>query len=137
MAEKHSKHDLVKQWIEKARHDLGIAETLVLYHSPYTDGICFHAQQAVEKLLKAMLVFFDIPFKKNHNLVYFGDLLSEKVTITDNLYEQFEILEEYAVEIRYPDAGIEPTDDQAKEALSLAVGISKITQQWLTEHGLS
>ena len=36
--------------------------------SPNYDGVCFHAQQCIEKYLKAKLVEADIDFPKTHNL---------------------------------------------------------------------
>lgn len=45
-----------KDWLEKAEHDLEDAKKL-LQNGGYTDTICFHAQQAVEKYLKAYLIY--------------------------------------------------------------------------------
>ncbi len=38
--------------------------------SGYTSTICFHAQQAVEKYLKAFLAFHDIDFPRTHDVDY-------------------------------------------------------------------
>lgn len=43
----------VKQWILKANNDLKTAKDEMNTDDPATDTICFHAQQCVEKLLKA------------------------------------------------------------------------------------
>ncbi|MBY0525833.1 MAG: HEPN domain-containing protein [Gemmataceae bacterium] len=32
------------------------------------EAVCFHAQQCVEKYLKAILVYRSIPFPKSHNI---------------------------------------------------------------------
>ena len=116
---------LVARWIEKAMHDLGIAEVLINDQHPYNDGICFHCQQAVEKMLKAALVFMEIEFKKSHDLTYLADLLSEKMQISEEFYEQLEILEDYAVEIRYPDSTSDPTLEEAKEAIDIVKKIQR------------
>ena len=42
------KIDIVRQWIEKADHDLGTAQVTYLYIPKYRDTIAFHCQQAVE-----------------------------------------------------------------------------------------
>lgn len=49
---------LVRRWIEKADNDLRNAEhTLLLTDDCPFDTACFHAQQCVEKCLKAVLVW--------------------------------------------------------------------------------
>jgi HEPN domain-containing protein len=47
--------ELAHRWLVRADHDLITArQTLLLPDSP-TDTPCFHAQQAIEKSLKALL----------------------------------------------------------------------------------
>ena len=49
-------NDLVKEWINKAEGDRQTARREVsVIVSPNWDAVCFHAQQAVEKYLKALL----------------------------------------------------------------------------------
>lgn len=49
---------VVRQWVEKAENDLKNAtHTLKLGRDCPTDTVCFHAQQCVEKYLKALLVW--------------------------------------------------------------------------------
>ena len=49
---------LVREWIAKAENDLTTAvHTLRLGSECPTDTVCFHAQQCVEKYIKALLVF--------------------------------------------------------------------------------
>jgi HEPN domain-containing protein len=60
----------VRQWIEKADHDLRNAEhTLILSDDCPFDTVCFHAQQCVEKYLKGWLVSRQIDFPRPHDLV--------------------------------------------------------------------
>jgi HEPN domain-containing protein len=119
---------LIKAWMHKADHDMGMA-ALALENKPeYTDSICFHCQQAVEKYLKAYLVFLDISFEKKHSLTYLLDLISEKEPIADEIYEQIEKLEGYAVEIRYPDDWFEPSHEDAKEAFEIARNMESLVR---------
>ncbi len=46
---------LAKEWFEKGDHDLDEAR-LSFRHGGWTDIICFHCHQAVEKYLKGFLV---------------------------------------------------------------------------------
>ncbi len=113
-------HELISEWIRKADHDLGMAELALQYKPGYTDAICFHSQQAVEKYLKAYLTVLQIKFEKSHNLVYLLDLIHEQEVVADELYDLLERLEDYAVEVRYPDERFEPTLEEAKEAFEIA-----------------
>jgi len=119
------KMGLVKEWISKAEHDLQIAELALKNRPDLTDTICFHCQQTAEKYLKSYLVYLDIIFEKVHNLDYLLDLINEKQRIPDELYEMIEKLEDYAVEIRYPDDWYNPSLDESKEAYEIAKKVKK------------
>jgi HEPN domain-containing protein len=54
-------------WLAKAESDLAAARRLTEGGGPY-DGACFHAQQAAEKALKAVLAAVDAPIPRTHNL---------------------------------------------------------------------
>ena len=60
-----------QDWLIHAESDLQLAATgkspKVLYET-----LCFHAQQAVEKALKAVLIANNVPSTKTHNI---GSLL--------------------------------------------------------------
>ena len=59
----------IQRWVDKAEHDLKNAEhTLTLGDDCPVDTVCFHAQQCVEKYLKALLVFYGIVPPRTHNL---------------------------------------------------------------------
>ena len=80
------KKELIAEWLKKAQHDIGTAELLLAQKQEYTDTICYHCQQAVEKYLKAYLVNLNIPFKKVHDLDYLLNLITEKETILTNSF---------------------------------------------------
>lgn len=115
--------ELVKEWMYKASHDFEIAQLAMAYKPDLRDSICFHCQQVVEKSLKAYLVYLDIPFKRTHSLTYLLDLIDENDNISEEMYTKIELLESYAVEIRYPDGWYEPTDSEIKEVFTIAVEI--------------
>jgi HEPN domain-containing protein len=83
-----------------------------------TDAICFHSQQAVEKYLKAYLVFRGTDFNKTHNLEYLLEICTEK----DSNFAIIDVgdLSFYAVEARYPDDFYIPTEKEARECLDKA-----------------
>lgn len=112
----------VKQWIIKAESDITIAGKDLKTDNPVTDAICFHAQQAAEKYLKAYLVFKNLDPEKTHKI--------EKLVLTcmtlDATFlalKNTEILTEYAVEFRYPDDFYIPDIEEAKVAYNLALKV--------------
>jgi HEPN domain-containing protein len=116
----NDKIEIVKQWIEKADHDLGTAQVTYIYIPKYRDTIAFHCQQATEKYLKAYLFFLDIVFKRLHSLNYLLSLISEKVEIANELFDKASVLEDFSVEIRYPEITIELSDEDIHQAFNIA-----------------
>ena len=117
---------LVQEWLKKAEHDLGMAKLALEYKEEYTDSICFHCQQYVEKTLKAYLIQQDIEFAKTHSLSYLVDLMGQKKKVSEELYSLVEELESYSVEIRYPGDGYEPTKGDAVKAYENALKVRQI-----------
>ena len=114
------KIDVVKQWIEKADHDLGTAQVTYLYLPKYRDTIAFHCQQAAEKYLKGFLLYLDISFSRQHSLNYLLGLLSQKIEIPDELFDNASELEDFAVDIRYPDTTVELSVDEIQHSFKIA-----------------
>jgi HEPN domain-containing protein len=104
MTEDEIKH--LKQWLEKAEHDL-IAAKLIIENQPIIlDVACFHCQQAVEKYLKAFLVFKKQDFPKTHNL----DILLKGCSDLNPIFATLDLgnLEDFAVRGRYPHDFVSP-----------------------------
>ena len=47
----------IGSWLNKAEHDLISAQRLLEIEPMILDNACFHCQQAIEKCLKAFLVY--------------------------------------------------------------------------------
>ena len=95
-------HRVVGEWIEKAENDLkNAAYTLKMGEDCPTDTTCFHAQQCVEKYLKAFLTLKRIDFPKSHDV---GELLAMISTRTrpELTIEEQRRLTAYATVTRYP-----------------------------------
>lgn len=81
---------------------------------------CFHAQQAVEKTLKAVLTVQGIAFRRTHELSELALLLSDQGISLPVSAEQLEALNPYAVVFRYDDTEIETlTRDEVVEIVHL------------------
>ncbi len=118
--------NIVKLWIEKADQDLGTAELTHRHIPEYYDTIAFHCQQAVEKYLKSYLVFNDMPVKRTHDLILLLGLISTFEPVDDTLFDNAAELQDYAVEVRYPDSLIELSDKDVRNAIEIARFFRKI-----------
>lgn len=90
-----------KRWINYSESDLGAAHVLLESEEFFPRQICFFAQQCAEKAIKAILVFEEVNFRKNHDLDRLRDLIPEGWKVK----EQFPDLAEltiWSVESRYP-----------------------------------
>lgn len=76
--------------------------------------MCFHCQQATEKILKALLQKNSIKFVKTHDLGELLRLALKKNPELIDLSEDLEWLTVFSVEFRYP--GETATKQDAKEA---------------------
>jgi HEPN domain-containing protein len=96
---------------------------------PLTYGATFHAQQCVEKYLKALLLDREQPFPRTHDVVALRDLCHQNGIIISVELESLERLAAYAVQVRYP--GEDPTVEEAKEALQIARVVRRFARKWL------
>ncbi len=119
--------EYIEKWFLKAEHDIITAKTLLEYKPMVLDVVCFHCQQAVEKYLKAFLVFKEKDIEKTHNL----NFLQTQCSAIDSDFNNFNftILSEFAVDIRYPDDYLMPELNDAKEFLSIAEQVEEIVKR--------
>src|SRR6267378_906453 len=62
-----------KAWMRRAATDLRAAAVDLAADPPVLDDLVFHCQQAVEKAMKSLLAWHDVPFGKTHNLELLGE----------------------------------------------------------------
>ena len=108
----------VRDWLRHARSDLALArmrKTKTVLH----EHLSFHAQQAAEKALKAVLVHHRIRFPRTHDLAYLMNLLPSGVSIPPALIE-LPLLTKYAVQQRYPGDVPPATLKHRRQAVLLA-----------------
>lgn len=111
---------VLREWLRKADNDLLTAtHTLTLGTRCPTDTVCFHAQQCVEKYIKALLVFQATPFPKTHNIAVLRALLPPKLRPKLDKAMQ-KRLTDYATVKRYPDAEPEIPLFEARQAVAAA-----------------
>ncbi len=119
---------LVDEWIAKAEADFNTAQReSQVVDGPNHDAVCFHAQQCVEKYLKAKLVDADVEFGKTHDLGIILNLLVRVVPSWESLREDMDALSGLAVEVRYP--GYCAEADDAAEAMEIARRVRHVVRQ--------
>ena len=93
----------------------------------YTSSICFHAQQASEKFLKAFLAYHDVDFPRTHDLDF---LLLECQKINKEAFQiDFKSLTDFGVSVRYPDDFYIPDEEEALEYRDTAISVKEIVER--------
>ncbi|MDR7449997.1 MAG: HEPN domain-containing protein [Armatimonadota bacterium] len=111
------------RWLRFAREDLVTAEGLRRTQGRFIPRhVCWLAQQAAEKALKAALILEGVDFPFRHDLDALRNLLPEGWSVKDEHPDLTE-LTEWAVEARYPGDWPDPTVKDADRALAQARGV--------------
>lgn len=111
-----------QNWLDRARSNLSLAKVSKPDDCLWED-LCFHAQQAVEKALKALLISQGIPFRFVHDInelllplqergIRLPEPLTEAVTLTG-----------FAVMTRYPGTYEPVTEEEYQQAVRLAEAV--------------
>ena len=116
--------DYIQKWLIKAEHDLLNAQTVVEHNPIILDTACFHCQQAAEKYLKSFLIHKGVVVEKTHNLHFLLELCSQHDA--DFLNIDVKNLNDFGVEIRYPDNFLDPSMQDTKEYLEVVLKIQKM-----------
>ncbi len=119
--------DLARTLWEKAENDLFAARATLAAGRAY-DTICFHAQQAAEKSLKALLAASDVIPPRTHELADLIALAKETVAEWPFADARIKVLTHYAVDIRYAATPV-PSREEAAAALATAEEVHSLTAQ--------
>jgi HEPN domain-containing protein len=110
----------VSEWVLKAEGDLTSAKVLLRTGAKCpTDATCFHAQQCVEKYIKAVLVLRGVAFAKTHNIRVLMALLGGKPPFVLEPGVQ-DRLTDYATASRYPGEDEPISLAEARQAVQIA-----------------
>ena len=94
----------------KAEQDEQAMHILMEASSAADEIIGFHAQQAVEKLLKALLSNRRVTFRRTHDLTELIDLLAAKGVQVPSRIAEARRLGPYAAEFRYEDIPLDTVE---------------------------
>jgi HEPN domain-containing protein len=111
--------ETVKEWIAKAEGDFTVAcREMRARKSPNYDAACFHCQQCIEKLMKALLIHLGATPPKTHMLMVLDELLSTVCPEWSWPADELRFLSHSAVFFRYPGESAEK--EEAREAMAVA-----------------
>ena len=108
-------------WLRRARSDLALASLPLPADVLYND-LCFHAQQAVEKSIKAVLIHHGIELRRMHDIGQLIALLPGNAP-PPPAAEDAASLTSYAVMVRYPGDYEDVTKEDYLEAAQVAQSV--------------
>jgi HEPN domain-containing protein len=125
---------LARRWLANARTDLTLA-SVILEQGPDMDpgACCFHAHQAAEKALKAVIVGQGTEPPSIHNLVALRALMPPDLDVGTSIADLAE-LSASARGSRYvtdADGAEDPTWDEAARSVVVAAGILAAVRAYL------
>ena len=118
-----------REWLNRARSSLPIATSRVT--GAYLEDLCFEAQQAAEKAIKAVMMKRNIDFPYVHDLGRLLTLLEDTGMQIPPAVARAGELTPYAVIARYPGTA-EPVDEQQyREVIETAESVVRWAQDRL------
>ena len=112
----------VQAWWALSASDLRVARVIFSLQPPEWHLACFHAQQAAEKALKAVLEARELPVPRTHDLALLAQRLDDVGPVGD-IAEASIRLSLYGVGPRYPSPSGEASEADARVAIADAVAI--------------
>jgi HEPN domain-containing protein len=105
-------------WLRHARSDLAYA-TAPRPVGGLLEVPCFHAQQAAEKSIKAVLVALEVGVPRTHNLTTLIEHVPPSVAVPPDVKDAT-VLTDYAVSARYPGIAEPIEEDEYRQAVAHA-----------------
>jgi len=121
--DQQKRKQLANEWFLKGDHDIETAQ-LLFDERGYSEVICFHIHQAVEKYLKGFLVYNGVGYKRIHDLEELVKVCGDIDKDFLNFLEECSSITEYYFESRYPLGGIMDYPlEEVKDSLDVAYKI--------------
>lgn len=123
----------VADWLEKSEKHLKSSKIL-FEHDCGNDIVAFHCQQAAEKALKALILYYYSSLESGHSLIYLCKKLGEKASELLNKLKDCAFLNQYYIETRYlNENAVIVTNDEAIECIKIAEDILSIVNAKIKE----
>lgn len=101
----------------------------------YWEDLCFESQQAAEKALKAVLIAKHLRFRFIHDLAELMTLIENSGISLPDIVRKAALLTDYSVEARYPGPFEPSTEEEFREALSLAEAVVAWAEKIVADAG--
>lgn len=111
--------ELARAWLDRAKGSLARARQ-PKPEDGFWEDLCFDAQQAAEKAVKAALVLHALDFPRTHQIGELLEILRRADHHPPEELERADRLSEYAVTTRYPRAAHPVDEAEYQQALQLA-----------------
>ena len=109
---------IYEDWMKRAKSAYLYAITLTDEDVYYKDK-CYQAQQATEKAIKGLLIYYGIEPEYTHDIGKLLKVLRKHTYIPDNIMKT-KHLTQYAIVTRYPGAHYVVTEEMFAEAIEIA-----------------
>ena len=120
-------------WLNRAKGDLALASA-PLPEGGFYEDLCFHAQQAAEKALKAVYQKQGWKFRFTHDLEeLITGLKNQGLSVPQGVIETI-VLTSFASEMRYPGFGEPVTQAEYEEAVRQAKAVVSWAEQVVGEN---
>jgi HEPN domain-containing protein len=125
-----------ESWFDRAKSSYNLSTTTI--HNVFYEDLCYQIQQAVEKALKALLIYFNIEPEFTHNIGILLNEIEKHTEIPENIRVSTD-LTKFAVQTRYPGEYDRITKTEYEKSLNIAKDClnwveSKIKEERLTTH---
>ena len=124
-----------EDWLKRAKSDLSLAKAPKPPDALWED-VCFHAQQAAEKALKAVYRQEDLAFRFTHDLRDLAGTLVERGISVPESVKRAVVLNDYAVVLRYPGVSEPVDEDDWLDAVQLAEAVVSWAERWVRPDGI-
>lgn len=125
-----------RRWLRQAEDDLRVADLGLEAPDPRPGPICYLAQQAAEKALKAVLVFLQVDYPFTHELGPILQRVPEGWGVKAAPPADLAWLSDWSYRGRYPGDWVPPTPADARGAVEQARVIYGSVLDDLAAHGL-
>jgi HEPN domain-containing protein len=124
------KINIVKDWLDFARKDISSAKYLLNMRPAPREIICYHCEQASEKVLKGYLIQHDVEPPRTHDLRLLCKMCADFDKTFDEISQSCVTLTAYGVQSRYP-FEIDILDSDMQKAIVDADYVMSFTLQKL------
>jgi HEPN domain-containing protein len=118
-----------REWLNRARSNLALAKSNI--PGVYLEDLCFEAQQAAEKAIKAVMLRRNIDFPYVHDLARLLSMLEEQGEEIPEVIRKAEELTRYALVTRYPGIARPVSEQEYAEAVAIAEAVVRWAEEYI------